>query len=317
MRGAERGAALTQRMLAFARQQELVTCSANIRELVANTRELIRRSIGPQIVLDDDEVSAELPPVKVDPVQFELAMLNLAINARDAMPHGGRIEIRAGSARLPASATAKAGSYVWIEVADSGSGMASETLDRATEPFFSTKPTGKGTGLGLSMVRGFVEQLGGMLTISSEVGAGTKVRLWFPEADEPAAKAETGADAAPPAQAQATILLVDDDSLIASSTKLLLEAIGHSVIDVDSAESAIEVLERNAPIDLIMTDYAMPGMTGLELASYVRRFRPELPVLLVTGFADLPNAPLPSVARLSKPYRQAQLEEKLASLLAK
>ena len=317
MRGAERGASLTQRMLAFARQQELVTCSANIRELVSNTRELIRGSIGPQIVLDDEDVSAELPPVRVDPVQFELAMLNLAINARDAMPHGGRIEIRAGRARLPASATAKAGPYVWIEVADSGSGMPSETLDRATEPFFSTKEVGKGTGLGLSMVRGFVEQLGGMLTITSEVGAGTKVRLWFPEADEPAAQAEVAAGAATPAQAQATILLVDDDSLIASSTKLLLEAIGHSVIDVASAESAIEVLERNAPVDLIMTDYAMPGMTGLELASYVRRFRPELPVLLVTGFADLPNAPLPSVARLSKPYRQAQLEEKLASLLAK
>jgi CheY-like chemotaxis protein len=195
--------------------------------------------------------------------------------------------------------------------------MTAETLARATEPFFSTKAVGKGTGLGLSMVRGFIEQLGGAVTIESEIGVGTTVRLWLPEADERVPEAEVKAEVEQPLLKRATILLVDDDSLIASSTKLLLEAIGHSVIDVASAESAIEVLERNAPVDLIMTDYAMPGMTGLELASYVRRFRPELPVLLVTGFADLPNAPLPSVARLSKPYRQAQLEEKLASLLAK
>lgn len=317
LQGAERGAALTQRMLAFARQQELATCSANVHELIASARELIRRSIGPHVVLHDEDISAELPPVKVDPVQFELAILNLAINARDSMPDGGRIELRAGIARLPASATVRAGSYVWVEVADSGGGMPPETVARATDPFFSTKPPGKGTGLGLSMVRGFIEQLGGTLSITSEVNVGTTVRLWFPEADEPAVQDLHRPGLAPSTVEQATILLVEDDSLIASSTKMLLEAIGHSVIDVASAESAIEVLERNAPVDLVMTDYAMPGMTGLELATYIRRFRPELPVLLVTGFADLPNAPLPSVARLSKPYRQAQLEEKLATLLGK
>ena len=314
LKGAERGAELTQRMLSFARQQELSTCSASVRELVGNARELIRRTIGPQIVLNDDGVGEDLPFVKVDPGQFELAILNLAINARDAMPNGGRIELTAGRSRLPASAMLKSGNYVWIAVTDSGEGMSSETLERATEPFFSTKAVGKGTGLGLSMVRGFIEQLGGKLSIRSRIGAGTTVCLWLPEADEPEPVAKT-APALPRPVEQATILLVDDDALIASSTKLLLEAIGHHVIEAASAESAIDLLERNASIDLVMTDYAMPGMTGLELATYVRRFRPELPVLLVTGFADLPNSSLPNLTRLSKPYRQAQLEEQLAALL--
>jgi CheY-like chemotaxis protein len=139
--------------------------------------------------------------------------------------------------------------------------------------------------------------------------------MWLPEAHEPATRAPVAGDP-PAAVEQATILLVDDDSLIASSTRLLLESIGHRVVDATSAESAIEVLEKETEIDLVMTDYAMPGMTGLELATYVRRFRPELPVLLVTGFADLPTGSLPNIARLSKPYRQTQLEEHLATLLA-
>jgi len=315
MTGAERGASLTQRMLAFARQQELATCAAQVHELVRNARELIRRTIGPHITLDDEGISSTLPAVRVDPVQFELAMINLAINARDAMPRGGRIELTAGRAQLPASATVKAGAYVWVAVRDTGTGMSSETLKRATDPFFSTKPVGKGTGLGLSMIRGFIEQLGGTMTIESEVGTGTTVQMWLPEADEPAVHAPV-AHAPPAALEQATILLVDDDSLIASSTRLLLESIGHRVVDATSAENAIEVLETETEIDLVMTDYAMPGMTGLELATYVRRFRPELPVLLVTGFADLPTGALPNIARLSKPYRQTQLEEHLAALLA-
>jgi len=315
MQGAERGAALTQRMLAFARQQELATCTANVRELISNARELILRSIGPHVIFDDDDVSALLPPVRVDPVQFELAILNLAINARDAMPNGGRIDVRAGTEHLPASATVKAGSYVWVEVADSGAGMSGDTLARATDPFFSTKPVGKGTGLGLSMVRGFIEQLGGTLSITSKIGSGTTVRLWLPEATESEVAIPVSKDVAKPAQKQARILLVDDDSLIASSTKALLEAIGHKVLDVASAESAIDVIEQDQDIDLVITDYAMPGMTGLELASYIGRFRPKLPVLLVTGFADLPSGAAPNVARLSKPYRQAQLEEQLSSLL--
>ncbi|MET0232416.1 MAG: ATP-binding protein [Rhodanobacteraceae bacterium] len=315
MQGAERGAALTQRMLAFARQQELVTCTANVRDLVTGARELIQRSIGPQIVLDDHGVPADLPSVRVDPVQFELALLNLAINARDAMPNGGRIEMRAGTTRLPVAATVKAGSYVWIDVTDRGTGMAGDTLSRATDPFFSTKPVGKGTGLGLSMVRGFLEQLGGTLTITSELGVGTTVRLLLPEVTGESADVSTSVPAAPTSSRRATILLVDDDALIAASTRMLLEDLGHTVLDAMSAESAIDIIERNASIDLVITDYAMPEMTGLELATYVRNFRPTLPVLLVTGFADLPSASLPDIARLSKPFKQAQLEEKLASLL--
>jgi len=317
LRGAERGAALTQRMLAFARQQDLTVRSVNVRELIDNARELIRRSIGPTMVLDDSGVAADLPAVEVDSVQFELAILNLAINARDAMPEGGRIELRAGSARLPASASMKAGPYVWIEVADTGSGMSPEILERATEPFYSTKPVGKGTGLGLSMVKGFIEQLGGTLAITSHVGAGTTIRLWLPEAKTAAAAPVVDADIEPQTSRHATILLVDDDELVSSSTKVLLEASGHNVLDVASAEEAIESIEKCREIDLVITDYAMPGMTGLELAAYVKRFRPELPVLLVTGFADLPSASMPNVARLSKPYRQSDMEEQIAALLYK
>src|SRR5262249_1846500 len=158
-------------------------------------------------------------------------------------------------------------------------------------------PVGKGTGLGLSMVRGFIEQLGGMLSIRSEIGVGTTVCLWLPEAEKPESVAEP-ATAPPENVEQATILLVDDDALIASSPKLLPEAIGHQVVEASSAEIAIDMLEQRDNIALVMTDYAMPGMTGLELANYVRRFRPELPVLLVTGFADLPDPSLPNVTRL-------------------
>jgi signal transduction histidine kinase len=314
MTGAERGASLTQRMLAFARQQEFATSSAHVHELVRNTRELIQRTIGPQITLDDGGVRADLPLVRVDPVQFELAMLNLAINARDAMPGGGRIELTAGHVELPASPTVRAGSYVWVAVRDTGTGMTPETLQRATEPFFSTKPVGKGTGLGLSMIRGFIEQLGGTIEIRSEVGKGTEVRMWLPLAEDESALAPAAITESP-AVDRATILLVDDDALIASSTRLLLEAIGHRVVDAVSAERAIEVIENGSEIDLVMTDYAMPGMSGLELATYVRRFRPDLPVLLVTGFADLPGGSAPNIPLLSKPYRQSQLEEQLAALL--
>jgi signal transduction histidine kinase len=315
MHGAERGAALTQRMLAFARQQELSTCSAHLRELVDDARELIRRSIGPNIQLRDDGIPADLPPVTVDAVQFELALLNLVINARDAMPDGGRIEIGAGRERLAGSAIVEAGPYVWISVTDTGSGMTAETVQHATDPFFSTKPVGKGTGLGLSMVRGFIEQLGGTMSIESEIGVGTTVRLWLREADEAVPEPKAPRNARATSLAPATILLVDDDELIASTTKALLETLGHAVIDVASAEAAIETLDRNDAIDLVMTDYAMPGMTGLELATYIRRFRSDLPVLLVTGFADMPSASLTNFARLSKPFRQEQLEVQLAELL--
>jgi CheY-like chemotaxis protein len=160
-----------------------------------------------------------------------------------------------------------------------------------------------------------MEQLGGTLSITSEVGVGTSVRLWLPEADEPLPEAPEVVEVAPSLAKQATILLVDDDALINSSTKMLLEELGHNVVDVLSAESAIDFIERGAAIDLVITDYAMPGMTGLELATYIGRFRPKLPVLLVTGFADLPSATVPHVATLSKPYRRAQLEAQLGSLL--
>jgi CheY-like chemotaxis protein len=167
------------------------------------------------------------------------------------------------------------------------------------------------------MVKGFIEQLGGTIEITSRVGAGTTIRLWLPEAKTAAAAPVVDAEIQPHTSRHATILLVDDDELVSSSTKVLLEASGHNVVDVASAEAAIESIEKSRDIDLVITDYAMPGMTGLELAAYVKRFRPDLPVLLVTGFADLPSASLPNIARLSKPYRQSEMEEQIAALLYK
>jgi signal transduction histidine kinase len=315
LQGAQRGAALTKRMLAFARQQDLKTGSADLASLVSGMRELLDRTLGPQIelVLRTPE---GLPFAQVDTNQVELAILNLAINARDAMPDGGRIEISVDHAGLASDRTLARGGYVRVRVTDTGSGMDAETAKRAIEPFFSTKPVGKGTGLGLSMVHGLAVQLGGRLELSSGIGKGTTATLWLPVAEQ-TAPTETEPEPQVVSGRSATILLVDDDPLVASGTVDMLEDLGHTVIEANSAKRALEILDQGQQVDLLMTDQAMPGMTGFELAKIVQKMRPELPVLLATGYADLPVGREPTLPRLSKPYLRSQLREHVDRLLAR
>jgi CheY-like chemotaxis protein len=321
MQGTTRGASLTQRMLAFARQQELRTTSTDLGGLVLGMQELLQRSIGPQIAM---QIHARrgLKPALVDPHQVELAVLNLAINARDAMPQGGSLSIRLDPHEIAAGedttarlgAKLKPGPYLCIKVIDSGMGMDAETLAKAIEPFFSTKPAGRGTGLGLSMTHGLAMQLGGALTLDSKLGKGTTAALWLPAASAPAA-ADRGVELRLTPTSPKRILLVDDDPLVAMSTIDMLIDLGHSVTEANSAEGALEILEGGAPLDLIVTDHAMPGMTGTELAAIVRKRRPELKVLLVTGYSDVPVAQQAKLPRLAKPYFQSQLQAAIAELL--
>ena len=316
LQGAKRGATLTQRMLAFARQQELKTDSADLAALLAGMRDLLDRTLGPHIQLTVD-ASGELPPAQVDPNQIELAVLNLAINARDAMPAGGNIHIALQKHSTPPGQGDRSGEYLRLSVSDTGSGMDEETLKKAVEPFFSTKPVGKGTGLGLSMIHGLVVQLGGRLQLESEVGKGTTATLWLPVASSPASTASQPGSESAASGRVATILVVDDDPLISGSAVNMLEDLGHMVLEANSAKRALEILDQGQKVDLMMTDQAMPGMTGTELADVVRLKRPELPILLVTGYAELPPGASLSVPRLSKPYLQAQLQEHLDRLLPK
>jgi CheY-like chemotaxis protein len=210
-----------------------------------------------------------------------------------------------------------AGRYLRLAISDIGQGMDHATLKKSIEPFFSTKPVGKGTGLGLSMVHGLAMQLGGSLELKSKVGQGTTAILWFPVAGVEAAMAEAAAPLVlPPASQPARILLVDDDPLIAASTGDMLEDLGHSVIERNSGPAAIDVLMSREPIDLMLTDYAMPGMTGVELAATARKLRPDMPILLATGYADIASASTIDLPRLAKPYLQSQLRCEIDRLLA-
>lgn len=314
LQGAKRGAALTQRMLSFARQQELQTTAVNLGELLNGMRHLIERSLTPAIklIIDAPEV---LPFAKADANQLELAILNLCINARDAMPDGGVIKI---DARRDDTAR-DSGSYLRLSVADTGIGMDEQTLKKAIEPFFSTKPRGKGTGLGLSSVHGLATQLGGKFDLQSSPGRGTTATLWLPIADGSAIPHDhherADADNGRTGKA-ATILVVDDDALIALSTVDMLEDLGHTVIEANSAKEALDIINTGRPIDLLITDHVMPGMTGLQLAEIVRNKHPKLPILLATGYAEMPEGASLQLPRLSKPYQQAQLDEHVTRLLS-
>nr|WP_249136144.1 PAS domain-containing hybrid sensor histidine kinase/response regulator [Bradyrhizobium sp. AUGA SZCCT0177] len=314
MQGAERGASLTQRLLAFARQQDLRTVSVDLRSLIQDMTNLLERSLGPRVAVRLD-IKDGLPPARIDPNQLELAILNLAINARDAMPDGGPIDIRLDEQKITRDAVLKPGRYLRLSVVDTGTGMTSETLERAIEPFFSSKPLGKGTGLGLSMVHGLAVQLGGALRLASAVGKGTTATLILPIATA-APEVEAPAPATQGTKRSAVILFVDDDPLIAMSTMEMLEDLGHHVIGANSGLHALDILRSEQPIDLMMTDHVMPGMTGIELAAATRQVRPSLPILLATGYAELPEGAQLDLPRLAKPYHQDQLRERLDQLLA-
>jgi signal transduction histidine kinase/CheY-like chemotaxis protein len=317
VQGAKRGAALTQRLLAFARRQDLKPQPTDLVFLVRGMSDLLERSLGPRIEIRM-ELPGGLPPALVDAIQIELALLNLAVNARDAMPDGGVLSIEIDLAKPLAEDDLAPGSYVRVVITDTGHGMDSETLRRAVDPFFSTKEIGKGTGLGLSMVHGLAVQLKGTLRLYSEPGRGTRVELWLPST--PRAVQPTGASAPPSKTADEdpprfSILLVDDDALIAMSTADMLADLGHEVIEAVSGEAAVEILHSNRRIDLLITDYSMPRMTGMQLAKAARVVRPELPILLATGYAELPQGAEVELPRLDKPYQQDQLAAEIAKAM--
>jgi signal transduction histidine kinase len=309
---AERGTALTKRMLAFARRQELTPEIVNVPNLVDGMTEMLQRLLGPAVQVRTD-FDAGVAPVRVDPNELECALLNLALNARDAMPSSGhRIDliIAARSERIEADEVAglEPGEYVRVGVKDTGCGMDEATLRRACEPFFTTKDKGRGTGLGLSMVHGFAAQSGGAMQITSCVGGGTLVELWVPVAA--GAVADLLEPAAAPARAAKTrslrVLVVDDDPFVGESTAAMIEDLGHMAINVESAAGALEVMRSEPSIDIVITDYAMPGKNGAELAAEIRQSRPNLPVVISTGYADAPWHAL-DLPRLDKPYQQVDL----------
>jgi PAS domain S-box-containing protein len=313
VQGAQRGATLTQRMLSFARRQELDRRPVDLVELIRGMRDLLQRSLGPHIAIET-RFPLVLANVMADPQQLETALLNLAINARDAMPSGGILTIEARNETAAGEDDRPVARYVRLVLTDTGEGMNAETLARATEPFFTTKGTGKGTGLGLSMVHGMVEQLGGRFVLKSKLGEGTTVELWLPVVEQPAA--DISAAEATPTVAQRrplTILAVDDDALVLANTRAMLEDLGHTVVVAFSGEQALEQLGNMPAIDLVITDHAMPRMTGSDLAEEVARRRPGLPIILATGYADLPQGMDAGLPRLSKPYRQEALAEAVAA----
>lgn len=311
MTAAERGATLTQRMLAFARKQELKLGSVDCIALVRDMAPLLNSTLGTSVTVET-RFPLEMSMAHADPAQLELALLNLAVNARDAMPEGGCIVIEGMETALIAGQgpDVPSGQYVRLSVIDDGEGMDQATLDRAREPFFTTKGVGKGTGLGLSMVHGFAEQCGGSLTISSEPGRGATVSLWLPVADasmEPdtTAKAAVAIHFADGIEEPLVILAVDDDDLVLTNTAGMLEELGHTVFQAGSGRDALRMLQQGH-VDLVITDHAMPGMTGAQLADKIEEDYPSLPVIIITGFAELPqNAN--RRPRLDKPFKQAEL----------
>src|ERR1700722_5200931 len=318
MQGADRGATLTKRMLAFARRQELRPETVDLRRLVDGMEEMLRRTLGPTIQIAT-EYRPDLPPIRVDPSQLELALLNLALNARDAMPHGGRLVIGGYCAASGPDGPSglRVGRYVCLFVSDTGDGIDEATLKRAAEPFFTTKGSGKGTGLGLSMVDGVAAQSGGAMRMTSRQGVGTTVEIWLP-VGEVAAMAESSRpgvlfdDAAIPRR----VLVVDDDPLIASSTAAMLEDLGHVVIEAPSGARALDMLRLGAKGDVVVTDLPMPALTGKRTGRQIRQHWPSLPIILATGYAELPNGEDPGLPRLAKPYLQSELAAQIAKALA-
>lgn len=314
LQGAQRGAALTQRMLAFARRQELKLQTINVTELVNGMTELLQSSLGSSVQIET-HFSIGLPKVAADANQLELAILNLMVNARDAMPKGGTIVISARERTVHDEPGLRPGRYVCLAVRDSGIGMDEETARRATEPFYTTKGVGKGTGLGLPMVLGMTEQSGGKLYLKSKLGEGTTVELCLPAAaSEEDEKEECISPAVAPVTRALRIVSVDDDPLVAFNTLSMLEELGHTVFAATSGTEALSLINEKGDIDLLITDQAMPGMTGSQLAEAVRSDWPDLPIIIATGYAELPAGPAQALPRLAKPFFQRDLAEAIAGV---
>jgi nitrogen-specific signal transduction histidine kinase len=324
---AQRAAALTQRLLAFARRQPLDPKPVDANRLVAGMEDLLRRTLGPAIGLEM-VLAGGLWPALCDPNQLESANLNLAINARDAMPGGGRLTVETANAHLDEAyaraqgGEVKPGQYVAVCVTDTGTGMAPEVAERAFEPFFTTKPLGQGTGLGLSMLYGFVKQSGGHVRIYSEPGQGTAIKLYLPRhrGRLGAAEAPAGPGEAPPrADAGETVLVVEDEPTVRMLILETLEELGYAAIEAADGPSGLRVLRSDARVDLLVTDVGLPGLNGRQMADAAREARPGLRVLFITGYAHnaaFGNGVLePGTEMLTKPFAMDALADKIRAMI--
>lgn len=315
---AQRGAALTQRMLAFARRQDLDLKPIDIPALVRGMTDLLQSSLGPSVQIET-HFPLKLDLVHADANQLEMALLNLAVNARDAMPDGGSIVIaaREETVKPRSRSKLKAGRYVRLSVKDTGEGMDKTTLRRAMEPFFTTKGVGRGTGLGLSMVHGMTEQSGGRFFLKSQKGEGTTAEIWLPaaKATQPAQGGRFIKDGATGTR-PLVVLAVDDDGLVLMNTAVMLQDMGHTVFEATSGDQALEILRREPSVDLVITDHAMPRMTGAQLAAAIKAERPDLPVILATGYAELPPGVDANLPKLGKPFRQQELMQAVTAAIA-
>ena len=309
----ERGARLTSQLLAFSRKHPLVLVPVNVVAAIESMAELLATTLGATVRIET-RLQPGLWDALLDPNQFEAAILNLALNARDAMPGGGRLTIAADNRVLPAGGALPAGDYVCVMVIDSGVGMSEDVLNRAFEPFFTTKGLGVGSGLGLSQVHGMVQQSGGDIQIESRVGEGTHVTILVPRSVQPATpphRSDLAASGAPALAPDQAILLVDDDDHVREVTAAMLVENGYNVIQANDGPSGLDALQREGDrVQLVIADFVMPGMSGRELLSQVRVLRPDLPMLLATGYADfaaLTGDGLPADQIVRKPFRSSEL----------
>jgi signal transduction histidine kinase/ActR/RegA family two-component response regulator len=302
LQSGERAKTLVQRLLGFARRQELSSAPVDVGALIDGMRDLVASSIGSTIELRL-RCARDLPQALADPNQLELAILNLCVNARDAMPDGGSLTIAAESALIGPGSETKLppGEYLRLSIIDTGTGMDAATLARAVEPFFSTKEMGRGTGLGLSMVHGLTAQLGGAFVLGSEPGRGTRADLYLPvthdRADADHVTAQGPVTDGPPR----TILVVDDEELVRKGTAEMLRALGHTAFEAEGGAEALMTLAVIAEIDAVVTDYKMPHMDGAELARRIRAQRPDIPILLISGYTGAAD-PVAGLPRLNKPF---------------
>jgi signal transduction histidine kinase len=316
---AERGAQLTAQMLAFSRRQQLEPRAVDLNDTVRSMRDLLQATMGGSVRIET-VLQPDLWPAMIDPTQIELVILNLAINARDAMEVGGTLTVETGNVTLGAPQRPEepsAGDYVMVAVADTGSGMSPEVLAKVFEPFFTTKEVGKGSGLGLSQVFGLAKQSGGGVRIDSRPGEGASVQVFLPKATAlPQADEPDAGDVAERAPKDLNVLLVDDDSAVREVTAGLLQDLGYHVIEAGSGGAALDLLDRQTQIDVLLVDFAMPGMNGAEVAREVHARRPGLPVLFVTGYADTEAlAAAGDDGILRKPFVERDLAAKLRSAI--
>lgn len=312
----ERGATLTSQLLAFARRQQLAPTAIDLNDTLVNLLSLLKSTLGGSVSIETD-TQADIWHALVDPTQIEMIILNLAINARDAMADSGRLTLGTRNVVIDQPAQRaedpSPGEYVMLSVADTGSGMSEAVLSKAFEPFFTTKEVGKGSGLGLAQVFGFAKQSGGGARIESREGVGTTVKVFLPRTSAPRQPAPASAASSGSAESnnQHCILLVDDDHSVREVTAQMLENLGFTVIAADSGDDALQLLTQGAEVDLLLADFAMPGMNGGELARAVRVRHPELPVVFVTGYAELCELGLEGYSIIQKPFREEQLANKL------